>query len=99
MINARLGQTGLSTKIRENSINSRVKNSTMSSGIRGTTVNTRVISYQTGRTVGNSAVVIAIGTPIGLLLSLTYATVITITPGTSGTLVKVLKPNIRITTN
>ena len=51
--------------------NARIQSSTPNTGIRGTVTNTRVSNFQTTR--AGEVTLIPAGTPIGLLLALTYA--------------------------
>ena len=51
--------------------NARIQSSTPNTGIRGTVANVRVSSFQTTRS--GEVPLIPAGTPIGLLLALTYA--------------------------
>lgn len=70
--------------------NARIKNSVASVKVSGTPLNVRVSSFQTGVLMqGNNLVV---GTPMGLLLALTYAVSQQAAPDFRGD----YRPNVRI---
>ena len=77
--------------------NARIHNKQPNVGIQNRTPNIRVSSFQTGFLTAVTAGVTTItaGTPIGLLLALTYATDQT-TTGTSETYRGDYRPNVRI---
>lgn len=80
-------------------INTRIASSGISSGIKSSFPYSRSSNYQQGiLTQATSAVMISAGTPIGLLLALTYATDITVSAGVELTF-RGERPNSRITSN
>lgn len=73
--------------------NVRIANATINAGIKGVLPNVRISSYQTTRS-GETRTFIESGTPIGLLLALTYASQIAAGSDFYGD----TRPNVRIQT-
>lgn len=79
-------------------ISSRITSSGVSSGIKGSTPNVRSSNFQQGvLSVATAGTTIPTGTPIGLLLALTYATDISM--NSTEVIFRGERPNSRITSN
>lgn len=83
MLNARINNSAIRSGIKSSFVNARASRIIANVEVGEMDPNVRVSSFQAGVLTAASStpdVIIPIGTPIGLLLSLTYASVVTI-PG------------------
>ena len=102
MQNARIKNTVANSGIGTTLICSRLSNLLARSAVRNTLPNVRSSNFQSGLLAPASTtpdVVILTGTPIGLLLALTYANNVTVSGTTTPATFLGTRPNVRINSN
>lgn len=94
MINSRTNSIVVNSRIGSSTIDSRTHKSTVDSRSKNDIVNSRVSSFQQGIKSSPTTVEHLIGTPLGLLLALTYSG--DLTDSISATFFGDFRPNVRI---